>query len=97
MTTELLPTQAHVRGKGDEGGVMGKKTLTQAHVQNVPSLLNPSWDKEADLHRRNINVLFGKTNGKYDSMFALPSRCRGDDKAADEKCRAVDEMLPLKR
>jgi hypothetical protein len=26
--------------------------------------------------------------------FALPSRCRGDDKTADEKCRAVDEMVP---
>ncbi len=28
-------------------------------------------------------------------MFALPSRCRGDVKAADETCQAVDEMAPL--
>ncbi len=26
---------------------------------------------------------------------ALPSRCRGDEKAADENCRAVDEVVPL--
>jgi hypothetical protein len=29
--------------------------------------------------------------------FALPLLCRDDDKAADEKCRAVDEVVPLER
>ena len=37
----------------------------------LPSLLNTSWDKGAELLRRTINVLFGKLNSKYDSMFCL--------------------------
>ncbi len=39
--------------------------------QNLPELLNTSWDKGAELLRRTINVLFRKTIIKYDSMFGF--------------------------
>ncbi len=39
--------------------------------QNLPSLLNTSWDKGEELLRRTINMLFGKTSSKYDSMFCF--------------------------
>ncbi len=35
------------------------------------TLLNTSWDKGEELLRRTINVLFGKTSSKYDSMFCF--------------------------
>ncbi len=60
-----------MRSKGDGGGVKERKTLTQSHVQNLLSLLNTSWDKEAGLLRRTIIVLFGKTSSMYDSMFCF--------------------------
>jgi hypothetical protein len=65
--------------------------ILSALWQNLPSLLNTSWDKGAELLGRTINVLFGIMTRR----FALPSRCRGDVKAADKKCRAVDKMVPL--
>ncbi len=52
-------------------GLRGRKTPTQAHVQKLPSLSNTSWDKRAVLLKNTINVLFGKTYCKYDSMFCF--------------------------
>ncbi len=57
-----------------------EKKTTQAHVQNLPLFLKTSWDKGAELLRITINVLFGETSSKYDSMFCFTvPACRGDD------------------
>jgi hypothetical protein len=37
----------------------------------LPALYQSSWDKGAELLRRTINVLLGKLNSKYDSMFCF--------------------------
>ncbi len=47
------------------------QVILPALYQNLPSLLNTSWDKGAELLRRTLNVLFGKLNSKYDSMFCF--------------------------
>ncbi len=47
------------------------QVILSALYQYLPSSLNTSWDKGAELLRRTINVLFRKINSKYDSMFCF--------------------------